>query len=328
MKKILTQEEIDALLAEAKGKTGEQTIGKLGEEAKRRKKNVRRYDFKHPEIVYKPQFRILEFIHGMFAKSFSANLSTSLRTIVDLEVLSVDQVHYNEYTASFDESTCLYTITSHITGDALIEINSRFIQLLVDRMFGGAGEGPYFERAITTIEQKLVRKIVLQLIDRLNEAWRNIVNIDYKFKSFETSPQLVQLTHPNEITIVHFFGLEFVGTKYTMSICYPYYTMESIIKGISAQRIRVKTVSEEEKLKIQSNILNSRIPFIARLLPVNIMIKDFIDLKKGDVIVSKHSANNDIPTYIGKYQKFYGRLLKKGKKQAIKLTRFYEEGVY
>ncbi|MCK4359742.1 MAG: FliM/FliN family flagellar motor switch protein [Candidatus Cloacimonetes bacterium] len=328
MKKILTQEEIDALLTEAKEKTTKETIIKPGERIIHKKKNVRRYDFKHPEILYKAQFRILKFIHDIFAKSFGANLSSTLRTIVDLESLSVDQVRYNEYMSAFDESTCLYTITSHLMGDALIEINSRFIQLIVDRMFGGSGEGPFFERPITTIEQKAIRKIVFQLIDRLNDSWRNIVNLEYKFRNFETSPQLVQLTHPNEITILHIFGLEFAGTKYTMNICYPYYAMESIIKGISTQKIRVKTVSRKEKSVIQSNILNTKIPFIARLYPINVTIRDVNDLKIEDVIVSNHSVNQDLPIYIGEYPKFFGRLIKKGKKDAIILTKFYGEGVY
>ena len=327
MKKILTQEEIDNLLTEAKEKTTEETTGRVGKK-KQQKKNVRRYDFKHPELLYKAQFKILKFIHDTFAKSFSANLSASLRTIVDLESLSVDQVRYNEYMSAFDESTCLYTISSHLMGEALIEINSRFVQLVVDRMFGGSGEGPFFERAITTIEQKAIRKIIFQLIDRLNDAWRNVVNVQYKFKCFETSPQLVRLTHPNEITIVHFLELEFAGTKYKMNICYPYYTMESIIKGISTQKIRVKTVSENEKSKIQSNILNTKIPCIARLNSIPITIRDFTDLNENDVIVSNHNIHKDLIVFLGEYQKFYGRLIKKGKKQAIRITKLYDEGGY
>ncbi|MEA2103718.1 MAG: flagellar motor switch protein FliM [Candidatus Cloacimonadota bacterium] len=330
MKKILSQDEIDALLVDsADEEETEIDLDVLEKKSKKiAKKKIRRYDFKHPELLYKAQFRILKFIHDTFAKSFSANLSASLRTIVDLETLSVDQVRYNEYMSAFDESTCLYTITSPVMGDALVEINSRFVQLIVDRVFGGTGEGNFYERSTTTIEQKTMRKIIFQLINNLNISWRNVVDVNYQYKGFETSPQLVQLTHPNEITIVHFFGMEFAGTKYTMNICYPYYAMESIIKGISTQKIRVKSVSEEESKKIKSTLYNSKIDFLAKIKPVNITIGDFMQLKNGDLIVTDHEVKDELPIFIGKFPKYFGRLIKHGKRKAVQLTRIYEEGGY
>ncbi|MBM3327321.1 MAG: flagellar motor switch protein FliM, partial [Calditrichaeota bacterium] len=64
MSKILTQEEIDALLSTVgSGPGGEAGAGR----------NVQVYDFKHPERISKDQMRTLRTIHDNFARMFGTS---------------------------------------------------------------------------------------------------------------------------------------------------------------------------------------------------------------------------------------------------------------
>ena len=105
MSKILTQQEIDALLSNVAQGQSIETI----EEQKERPTHL--YDFKHPDRISKDQLRTLRTIHDGFARTFGTYLSTNLRTMVDTNLLSIDQVAYSEYMLALSVPSCIYVIS-------------------------------------------------------------------------------------------------------------------------------------------------------------------------------------------------------------------------
>ena len=92
MSKILSQEEIDALLS---GESAPAEAAPVGAEAPveaPKEKLVSLYDFKHPNRVSKDQLRTLQTIHEAFSRGFATYLSTRLRSLVDIDLTSVDQL--------------------------------------------------------------------------------------------------------------------------------------------------------------------------------------------------------------------------------------------
>ena len=72
MAKILTQDEIDALLSSVSGESE-------AAQAEKPKQKVSLYDFKHPNLVSKEQMRLLETIHEGLCRNFGVFLSAQLR---------------------------------------------------------------------------------------------------------------------------------------------------------------------------------------------------------------------------------------------------------
>ena len=58
------------------------------------------YDFKRPERVGKDQMRAMQSLHEGFGRSFGASLSAMLRTIIEVKLVSVDQLTYSEFVYS------------------------------------------------------------------------------------------------------------------------------------------------------------------------------------------------------------------------------------
>ena len=50
------------------------------------------YDFKRPERVGKEQMRALQTLHEGFSRNFAASLSGLIRSMVDVRLVSVDQM--------------------------------------------------------------------------------------------------------------------------------------------------------------------------------------------------------------------------------------------
>ena len=97
MAKILSQNEIDALLSTVSA--GEDVA--RGESAADEKlRSVVVYDFKHPNRVSKDQLRTLESMHDNFAGHIGSVLSNLHRAMLDVDLVSVDQITYSEFIMS------------------------------------------------------------------------------------------------------------------------------------------------------------------------------------------------------------------------------------
>ncbi len=97
MAKILSQDEIDALLTTVSAGDSDKASDGF-EDAKLR--SVVAYDFKHPNRVSKDQIRTLENMHDNFAGHFGSILSAMLRSVADVDLVSVDQITYSEFIMS------------------------------------------------------------------------------------------------------------------------------------------------------------------------------------------------------------------------------------
>ena len=133
MGEILSQNEIDALL-------GALSSGEVSSDLMEPKesKSVKVYDFKHPDRFSKDQTRTLQMMHEHFSRVFSTSLSAFLRTIVDVKLVSVDQLSYDEFIRSIPNPTAITLINfSPLEGNAILEISHSLGFTIIDRLMGG-----------------------------------------------------------------------------------------------------------------------------------------------------------------------------------------------
>ncbi|MFW5618812.1 MAG: flagellar motor switch protein FliM, partial [Campylobacter hyointestinalis] len=99
MADILSQEEIDALLqvVDEDGDTAAATEVNLHPEEP---KQVIIYDFKRPNRVSKEQLRAVKGIHDKLARNLASQISSIMRSIVEIRLHSVDQMTYGEFLMS------------------------------------------------------------------------------------------------------------------------------------------------------------------------------------------------------------------------------------
>ena len=90
----LDQAEIDVLLdavesnAAQEGQAATRIFSRFRKDHE--KVEIRPYDFKRPERVSKDQMRGLQTLHESFARTFGAQLSGFLRTIVEVRIASAE----------------------------------------------------------------------------------------------------------------------------------------------------------------------------------------------------------------------------------------------
>jgi flagellar motor switch protein FliM len=321
--KILSQEEIDALLSTvSSGDTGIDKQESSGLDDHLRSIVV--YDFKHPNRVSKDQLRTLENLHDNFAGHIGSVLSNIHRAMLDVDLVSVDQITYSEFIMSLVSPSCTCTFTAEpLEGACIIDFNPTLTFAFVERMFGGSGKILDTGRELTGIEKSVMRRIVEVIYRELEAAWEHIVPIKVKHASLETNPQFVQIVPPGETVIVISFQLKLFQSTGLMTICYPYVAIESNINKLSAQNWidATKRKSADHDLEINTkNLLDQSLPVCVRLSETEIRIRELIGMKMGDVFTSNHRIEDDVLMLIGEREKYRARPGLVGKKLGLKIT--------
>ena len=320
MAKILSQDEIDALLTTVSADNGEISDDKIDDNKLR---SVIAYDFKHPNRVSKDQIRTLENMHDNFAGQFGSSLSAVLRTIVDVNLVSVDQITYSEFIMSLVSPSCTYTFAAPpLEGGCLVDFNPTLIFSLIDRMFGGNGKILESERELTGIEQSVIGRLVQKLYSNLTRSWENIVKLEIEQKSFETNPQFIQVVPPGETVVVVSFQIKLFQATGLLTFCYPYVSLEPIITKLSAQNWIDATKKKNldiDRLINTSNINNIEAVLSAELLRTTISVREFLDLCVGDIVPSEMKIDHPIGLNINRRRKFDARPGLSGKKRAIQI---------
>ena len=233
MAKTLSQEEIDALLSTVSAPDSPHRPPTATEEGPR---SIIVYDFKHPNRVSKDQLRTLESMHDNFAGHVSSVLSNVHRAMVDVDLVSVDQITYSEYVASLVSPSCTFTFTAEpLEGACIIDFNPSLTYGFIERLFGGNGKVIDTGRELTGIERSLMQRIVQMVYTQMEDAWAQICPAKITPVSLETNPQFLQIVPPGETVIVVSFQLKLLQSTGLMTICYPYVAMEPVITKLSAQ---------------------------------------------------------------------------------------------
>ncbi len=301
MTRMLTQEEIDALL-HASGDSGDAQGPSTDTRAVA-------YNFRRPDRVSKEQLRSLQFLHDRYAANVSTSLSVFLRTITEVRIASVDQFAYSEFLMSLADPTAIYAVSLGKTdGLAALELSPTVAFTMVDRMLGGNGMTQVPSRALTEIEQNVLDSVVKLLLEGLTETWRAIGDVEFKIHARDTRPQMVQITAANEIIILLSFDLKIGETRGMLNLCIPATAIESMEEKVAAgwQRSR-RPPSEIEMAHLRANI--GRVPLsVTAQLSMTLSARDLLELQVGDVIAVSYSARRPLDVHVGGVRRFVGHL--------------------
>ncbi len=291
---ILSQEEVDALLsAVSSGELTPESVSQALIE-----KNVTLYDFRRPGRVSKDQMRTLHALNDSFARLFSTHLSPYLRTMVEISLVSVEQLTYAEFIMSVPDPTCISIFSMPpLEGSAVLEVNPAMVFAIVDRLFGGQGTGSSATRELTTIEKRIMRKIILKALDDLREVWSHLGSLQPHLLTIESNPQFVQIAWPGETVILASFEIKMQNSQGLMSLCFPFSLLENVISKLTSQYWITSASSgvKDENRKLNKSNMRAIPMIMAGVLGhTDITMGDFVRLRPGDIIKIRSSITEPV----------------------------------
>lgn len=326
MAEVLSQHEIDALLAALS--SGEMDANELRKEEAERKVKV--YDFKRALRFSKDQIRSLTRIHEIYARLLTTYFSAQLRTFVQINVASVDQLPYDEFIRSIPKMTILNIFEAPpLEGRMVLEINPNIAYAMLDRLLGGQGNTPAKMGALTEIESIVMERVFAKALESFHEAWKQVIDLDPVLEVMEMNPQFMQIVSPNEIVAVISFSTKIGDTTGMMNLCLPHVVIEPIMPKLSGQywfSSHKKVRDESERMRLEENLRTAKLPIIAELGKATITVGELLNLSKGDVIQLDQTIENKLKIRVGNHVKFRGQPGTVKGRMAVLIDEVVEEG--
>lgn len=322
MNEVLSQDEIDQLLTAIS--TGDIETEDVSSQADQRK--IKIYDFKRPDKFSKEQLRTVSIMHDTFARLTTTALSATLRIMAQVHVASVDQLTYEEFTRSIPNPTTLGIINMDpLKGSAVLEIDPAVTFSIIDRLFGGQGEGTKVTRDLTDIESTVMEGIIVRILGNLREAWSSVIDLRPRLGNIDTNPQFAQIVPPTEMVVLVTLETKIGEVEGMMNLCVPYLTIEPIISKLSAQYMysTVRSGGTTENLNILRDKLSTiDVDLVAEVGSMNLTVRDILALRTGDVIrLSDIRVGDSMKLKIGDKAKFMCRPGVMGSKVAVQITK-------
>lgn len=303
----MSQSEIDSLLsALTSGSVDLDAISQNSGEYK-----IKVYDFKRPDKFSKDQLRAIQMIHESFARQMTTVMSTLIRSMVSVEVASVDQLAYEEFVNSLVQPTVIGTIEMYpFNGNILLEINPNLVFSIIDRMLGGKGDFSGKVRELTDIEKTVTERVLMRMLELLEDSWSTVVDVRFRFESMESNPFFVQICPPRDMVLLVIMKLKVGDMEGMLSLCFPYFLMEPIVDKLSSQQWFASTSrkrDEDERDRIVNSLKNVKVPLTLELGHTVLSLADVYALEPGDVIKLDETRESEIAVRVGNHVRFKAR---------------------
>ena len=324
---VLTQEQIDALLAAANEDSS--SLEELKREESTRKIKV--YDFKRPDKFSKDQIRTLYMLHESFARLLNTYMSSHLRTLVNIDVASVEQLTYQEFVQSLANPSVITILgVPPLKGNIIFEISTEIAFAYLDRVFGGDGSTAMKTRVLTEIEDAVMRRFVNSAMERFKESWSNVTPMNPILEATESNPQFTQIVPPNDMVVIVTMQAKLGEVEGMMNICIPYLVLEPIMSKLTTTFWVAASAAKDDKIGqaevIRKKLDRTKVPFVVEVGRVQITIREFLTLGFGDVLQLNTKVKEDFPCMIGTNAKFLCRPGTFGKKLAVQITQVVQKG--
>lgn len=296
--------------------------------------NLKVYDFKKALRLSMDQVRVLTRIHENFAYQLASFISSELRSFVQVEVATVEQMLYEEFINQLPDTTILSVFESGEQGIRMaMDLKPEMAFVMIDRLLGGKGTVAEWGRsALTPIEANVLKRLLEGVVQILQKAWSDIMVLPLKFVNMETNPQFLQLGIPTETVIVITFQLTVGKVEETMHLCIPYILLEPFIPKLSSHNWygHGKLVKNKEESEfLQGRIEHLIVPVITELGRATITMEEILGLNVNDVIQLNQLVDEPLQVRVNEELKFLAHPGTKKSRVAVKIEQLIEgEGQY
>jgi flagellar motor switch protein FliM len=251
MADILSQEEIDALLDVIEDEDDEILSTASSGNNHLPQRQITLYDFKRPNRVSRNQLRSVRTIHDKVARDVASKMSSVARSIVEIQLHSVDQMTYGEFLMSLPNPTMFNVFDiKPLSHSGVLEINPSIVYPIIDRLLGGKGEPYDMRNEFTSLELELMEDVNNIILKSLEQSWKPLKEVSIDTVKTETSPNVVQPVAQNEIVVMVVMEMIIGHSSGMLNICYPVIALEPLMEALS----EYDGVSSTQDTKVKKDI--------------------------------------------------------------------------
>ncbi|HEV2446044.1 MAG TPA: FliM/FliN family flagellar motor switch protein [Candidatus Sulfopaludibacter sp.] len=283
MEKKLRQDEIDALFEAAQATAPDAARAES-------KDRVAPYNFSSAGQISTDQLRAISILNDLFARNLTHNLAAWLRTRFQVNLVSAEQIPFNEFLLRIPEISYVASVRLEPLGAlSVLQLDLALAPPIVDLLLGGDGrEGPL--RELTDIEEAILGSVVEIICRELTAAWQPVC-LSFNFERRQMQTQVARVIPVNEKTLCLSFEIRMPHSSGVLNLAFPAVVSNTILRRLTSDWGRRRRHAPEIRARMETSA--RRIPFGAslQLPPVRLPAEVVENLAPGDVLRLDLSAS-------------------------------------
>jgi len=237
---------------------------------------------------------MLQIAFETYGRSCGTLLTTRLRVVAQLSLVSIEQQTYDEYINQVDNPTFMSVVSvDPLPGSMLLELPLPAVMASIDHMLGGPG-GAQPSRNLTDVEMPLLKDLLKRMLAELRYSFESLVEIHPKVTTIEYNPQFLRTMSPGDAVVVAAFEMKVGETEAVATICLPFTTILPVLQADS-ERVELTDAERQSRELARRNLAAglaaAPIDVAVRFTPITMRTKEIIELRPGDVITFNHPAS-------------------------------------
>lgn len=254
---------------------------------------ARPYDFRRPTKLSREHVRALQVGYETYARQCTTLITSTLRVVGQMSLVSVEQLTYEEYVNTLSTPTVMAMLSLEpIQGTGLLEMSLGSAMTTVDHLLGGAGGPDQPNRTPTDLEEPLLRRFIGRMLQEFRYAFSSLVDWHPAVTAVEYNPQFAQVASASDVMIAASFDLKIGVVESTSTVCLPFAPVLPLLEAATG---RAPATEHQKRQREQAaRLVNARLAEVPVTVGIDVGATTLtpaqvLRLRVGDVIPLQHS---------------------------------------
>lgn len=287
-----------------------------------RTKEVKSYDFLHPDKLSKSHLRVIRYVLSGLEKSWSTTISAAVRNEAVIALNSLEQAGFRRYVDScvLPGASAVIRVPT-LSTNAVLDMPAELALSLIDRLTGGRGKASGDPRELTQIERRILKRLADRMVEDFAAVWKPITKLSAELVAFHHSPEDSGIDE-GTMVLAAGFALTIGSENYRLNLAIPLNAFDAIRDALTPQNWCKGTScgGSTPSAPVVDLLDPVSVHTEVELGRARVSMQDLVGLGIGDVIRLDRTVGEHLEVKIGGSVKFYGLPGLAGNKMAIRIT--------
>ena len=317
MEKTLKQNEIDALFQAARSSAPEAQNTEV-------RARVVPYNFSSAGQISTDQLRAISMLNDLFARNLTHNLAAWLRTRFQVNLVSAEQIPFNEFLLRIPEINYVASVRLEPLGAlAVLQLDLALAPPIIDLLLGGEGRDGAL-RELTDIEESILASVMDIICRELTTAWQP-VGLSFNFERRQMQTQVARIMSVTEKTLCLSFEIRMPHSSGLLNLAFPAVVANTILRRLTSDWARRRHHAGETRKRMEASARRIRFGASLQLPTVRLAAREIENLEPGAVLRLDLPASTLPEWRVGGQALLLAEAIRHGAQRAARIERHVPE---
>jgi flagellar motor switch protein FliM len=313
MEKTLKQDEIDALFQAARSTTPDAGPAEV-------RARVVPYNFSSAGQISTEQLRAISMLNDLFARNLTHNLAAWLRTRFQVNLVSAEQIQFNEFLLRIPEISYVASVRLEPLGAlSVLQLDLALAPPIIDLLLGGEGKDGAL-RELTDIEEAILGSVVEIICRELTAAWQP-VGLSFNFERRQMQTQVARIMSVTEKTLCLSFEIRMPHSSGLLNLAFPAVVANTILRRLTSDWGRRRRHAGDTRARMEAAARRIRFGASLQLPTVRLAASAIENLEPGSILRLDLPANTLPVWQVGGQQLYQAQAMRQGMHRGARIER-------